>query len=366
MNLTTKKTLNRNHGKLPIFIVCGFVAIMVLFHRELKKAVDDFDNSTGTVETKHEASTSDMNMATTTSTSASTISSTTYDPKRLCTQNQYVKSLNLPLSEYGSLVDTWLDNKIEIEKNLTLKTNGNPHNHDRFDAFEVMGGCNTTCVGGPCRRDTSKITCGVAEGDMEAPCVVYSVGGNNQWEFEMDVLAKTPCEVHTFDCTGPITRFTKPEHERLHFHHVCLGQKNKPAPAEPASESKSAVHGEFWTLEKMQKTLKHSQIDLFKIDIEGYEFPMLDFWPDLTDMNAPTAVLPMQVLVEVHYQTHMTELSGHPRIDWKFSTDLINLQTHLLKMGYIVANRDNNNRCKHCSELTLVRIRCPETPELTV
>ena len=29
-------------------------------------------------------------------------------------------------------------------------------------------------------------------------------------------------------------------------------------------------------------------------------------------------------------------------------------------MGYVTVNRDNNRRCHHCTELTLVRARCPE------
>jgi hypothetical protein len=287
--------------------------------------------------------------------------SSNYDPKRLCEQNQYAKSLTLPLSEYGDLMDTWLDNAIDIEKKLTIKTLEFEHNHDRFDAFEVMGSCDSTCLGGECLEDQSKITCGVKEGEMEAPCVVYSIGGNNEWAFELDVLKKTPCEVHTFDCTGPITRFSKPENDRLHFHHVCLGRKNLPAPKDPIGSGRNAVHGEFWTLEKMQKTLKHSQIDLFKVDIEGFEWPMFNLWPDLTDMSAPTSVLPMQILVEVHYQTQMTDLARSSRYDFKYTNDMINLQSHFLKMGYAVVKRDDNKACKHCTELTLVRIRCPET-----
>jgi hypothetical protein len=268
---------------------------------------------------------------------------------RLCEQNQYAKSLNMSLEEFGQDMDKWLSNKVTIEKDLVFKTNGHPHTHDRFQAFQEMGSCEQTCIGGACRRDVSKIACGVDTKNMEAPCVVYSVGGNNEWQFELDVLQKTPCEVHTFDCTGDIERFQVPEDPRLHFHHICLGTTNK-----------KTETGQFWTLDQMTSTFNHTKIDLFKIDIEGYEFPMFQAWPNRNHKTYDTAVLPMQVLVEVHYQTHMPELSGHRKINWKFSTDMINLQEHLLKMGYAVINRDDNRRCFHCTELTLVRIRCPE------
>ncbi len=39
-----------------------------------------------------------------------------YDPNRLCTQNQYAKSLNMTLSDYAVSMDTWMDNKVEIER----------------------------------------------------------------------------------------------------------------------------------------------------------------------------------------------------------------------------------------------------------
>lgn len=267
---------------------------------------------------------------------------------RLCEQNPYAHALNMSLAAYGEVMDNWITNKVSIEKKLMELTQGQTYGHDRFKAFEVMGECNEIdCVGGPCNRDTSKIACG-AVSKLEDPCVVYSVGGNNEWQFEMDVLDKTPCEVHTFDCTGDIERFVVPENPRLHFHHICLGTENK-----------KTETGEFWTMEKMTDTLNHTKIDLFKMDIEGYEFPLFQNWPHREYKSYDTAVLPMQVMVEIHSRTHMPELSWHAKRDWKFASDMINLQEHLLKMGYVTIVRDDNSRCGHCTELTLMRIRCP-------
>jgi len=282
-------------------------------------------------------------------------------PQRLCTQNQYAKTLSQPLSDYAKQMDTWLSNKVEIEKDLVYETQQFRHDHKRFEAFEVMGSCKKTCVGGECGSDLSKIVCGLLEDEdkMEAPCVVYSIGGNNQWDFELDVLSKTPCEVHTFDCTRNRERFRKPDNDRLHFHYVCLGTVNKPE-TKDEKDSGKITQGEFWTLEKMQRKLNHLQIDLFKVDIEGYEWPMFESWPTLTDMRSLTTALPMQVLVEVHYRTQMPELSSG-LLDWKWTTDMINLQAHFLKMGYAVVMRDDNNSCPHCTELTLVRMKCPPT-----
>jgi hypothetical protein len=43
-----------------------------------------------------------------------------YDSNRLCEQNQYTKSLSIPLSEYAQHMDTWMSNKVEHERNLTF------------------------------------------------------------------------------------------------------------------------------------------------------------------------------------------------------------------------------------------------------
>ena len=106
------------------------------------------------------------------------------------------------------------------------------------------------------------------------------------------------------------------------------------------------------------------RIDLFKIDIEGYEWPLFESWPELGDTNqVADMVLPEQILVEVHYRTQMVDLwppghTGGSDEDFKSAQDIVKLQEHLLITGYAVAVRDDNKRCKHCTELTLVRYRC--------
>lgn len=186
---------------------------------------------------------------------------------RLCWENPFAKNVNASLEEVGSAIDKWIANSTAIETSLARIVDNSKHPHTRFQAFEVMGGgcTQTDCIGGACKRDVSKIMCGSAQ-ELKAPCVVYSIGGNNQWQFELDVLRKTPCEVHTFDCTGERERFKVPEDPRLHFHFVCLGIENK------NNTEVVGMGGEFWTLEKMTETFNHTKIDLLKTDIEGYEW----------------------------------------------------------------------------------------------
>ena len=99
------------------------------------------------------------------------------------------------------------------------------HDHMRFFLFEQMGGCaDLLCVGGPCLSDLSKMVYGMSSlSELEA-CTVYSIGGNNKWSFEDDILQKTNCQVPTLDCTGLIERFSASNtSDRLHFHHIYLG-----------------------------------------------------------------------------------------------------------------------------------------------
>ena len=73
--------------------------------------------------------------------------------------------------------------------------------------------------------------------------------------------------------------------------------------ADPSSLGTMTPQGEFQTLQHIQHALNHTQIDVLKMDIEGYEWPiLLDAWPTLTDRSASTTILPMQILLEVHYR----------------------------------------------------------------
>ena len=295
--------------------------------------------------------------------STSTSSAGTTPP--LCEANPYTGALHESLDEISARMNQWLDAIASHHDRGDLEIN---RDHGRFFPFDSMATCTERdCVGGSCGSDTSKIVCGLRELSKntssladEETCVVYSIGGNNQWEFELDILKKTPCEVHTFDCTGPRDRFNKPDHDRLHFHHVCIGARHQDAP--PATEcAGKAKCGETWTLAEMQQTLGHQRIDLFKIDAEGYEWPLLDRWPELSDPSSAEVVLPFQILVELHYEAWSADLY-HPSqaigSQLRFGRDLVLLQAHLLRMGYIVVERDDNPHCPCCTELTLVRARC--------
>lgn len=282
----------------------------------------------------------------------------------LCKKNPYVFSLNDSLSDIALLAEDWLAN-MDAHLLAAKKPEMLLHTHDRFFPFQPMSACNQTCVGGPCGGDESKIICGEEQLKQlkNRECVVYSIGGNNKWQFEIDILKDTPCEVHTFDCTGSISRFQKPDSDRLTFHHICLGASSKPGPIRNCTtEGRNFVCGPTMTLSDIQSMLGHDHIDLLKFDIEGYEWPIFNSWPELSNVTSSAQfVYPMQILVEIHYRTQFPDLRlpGQKRSDdFRSAEDLVMLQAHLLKMGYAVIFRDDNRHCKHCTELTLFRFKC--------
>ncbi|KAL7579073.1 hypothetical protein ACA910_019110 [Epithemia clementina (nom. ined.)] len=293
---------------------------------------------------------------------------------RICRQNPYLGTVADPVEKISQKMDEWLLQGRLEQGAMASDPIFNNHDHERFFPFTPTSECiEKQCIGGPCSSDDSKILCGLEQLNKNKnstttttttkaneKCIVYSIGGDNVWTFELDMLDKTPCEIHTFDCTGERSRFQVPVHPRLTFHHVCLTPYPQHDPAS-SRERPSYMVGESWTLLEMQQKLGHDRIDLLKVDIEGYELNMFHSWPILADFQASEQILlPMQIAVEIHYVTQFKDLHGG--LDpFKTATELLELQTHLMRMGYIVTVRDDNPKCPHCTELTLLRVRCPGT-----
>lgn len=294
-------------------------------------------------------------------------------PIQTCHQNPYLQAIQEPSWVLQARADLWLyDLPKHHQKGLNTSAY-DPDGHGRFFPFEEMATCTEkTCIGGACFEDESKTVCGLSQvvpttQGTKSKCIAYSIGGNNQWSYEKDLLAKTHCEIHTFDCTGPRDRFRVPENDgRLHFHHVCLGTKHEDAP-ETCGDRRVTKCGETWTLLEIQQKLNHSQVDLFKMDIEGWEWPEFESWPLLKDASADQILLPNQIMVEIHFQTQFKALwdtvPKEQSRKWGFKTpsDLIRLQQRFLEMGYIIVERDDNKDCPVCTELVYVRAQCPQT-----
>lgn len=281
----------------------------------------------------------------------------TLNDQHSCEKNPYKNAINRTFDSIIREAQDWLDYKIMTYQTIAESRNYTEqveHNHARFFPFEVMTSCNDLqCIGGECSDDLSKFICGMDGLSRLDSCLIYAIGSNNEWDFEEDLLERTNCQIHSFDCTGKRDRFNVPEHDNITFHHICLGaQKLKGIGNENPHCGHKRLCGDTWTLADIQQHLGHDKVDLLKLDIEGWEWPIFD----VTHTNAS---MPMEVLVEVHYNWAGRGTKGvvHDHT-MESAKDLVRLQSRLLGLGYVVVNRDDNPHCQHCTELTLVRVAC--------
>lgn len=218
----------------------------------------------------------------------------------------------------------------------------------------------------------AKRACGLPKKD----CVVFSVGSNGQWAFEIDIVNRTDCEVHTFDCTidGSVHVPDEIAH-RVHLHRYCFGR------APPASRSYS-IHvpsrkdgrpGPWSSREWRRHVLPEAAFinystalsiagltsrppSLLKMDIEGYEWEVLpavikDPWR------------PAQMAIELHYQTQFPGLSWFGR--FKSPAEIVELGSLLRSVGgYHLVSRVDNGVCRWCTETLWIRPRAKSWPVL--
>lgn len=131
------------------------------------------------------------------------------------------------------------------------------------------------------------------------PCVVYSVGGNLEWSFELAAL-KRNCEVHTFDPTIHVpaagtkknasctkrSRCGRAPDPRIHYHNFGMF----------GAELQLPNVGSVKRLSSIMDELGHTSVQLLKVDIEGSE------WPWLLSLDAREIQRVEQLVVEIHLQ----------------------------------------------------------------
>jgi FkbM family methyltransferase len=221
-----------------------------------------------------------------------------------------------------------------------------PQGGRRFDLFDPFVSCPD---GAPPVRfgaasDGGKFICADV---LAAPdCVVYSLGSNNDFAFEEDVLKRTECTVVTFDCTSAARTVDR----RHRFVKKCLGSTDRMA-ANPAA---------WITLEAAMASMGHDKLALLKIDVEGAEYDVLSAWAQ----DAPG--LPRQLAMEVHYDGIYWNTPAYrnskdtSNLVWPMHkmrmTDLALFMSHLAGAGYGIVSREDNPSVAHCSELTLLRL----------
>lgn len=171
--------------------------------------------------------------------------------------------------------------------------------------------------------------------------VIYSLGSNNQFEFENALLGSTMCEIHTFDCTSdPPPGETN---SSLFFHKWCIGS--------PPSSFQTTM-GPFKSFHQVLSELGHTSVRVMKWDVEGFE------WDIFEEFFNDTTTLPNQILFELHYRSHMKA-----ETDWmhreKHAGEIALLAIQLYDAGYRVIHSAANPGCSSCYEYNLMRLHCP-------
>jgi hypothetical protein len=183
--------------------------------------------------------------------------------------------------------------------------------------------------------DGGKWLCSMAE--LKAPCIVYSLGSWGVFDFEEAIASSTPCETFTFDCTVPPERMPKSLPPHTQFEPVCIGKDN--------------ADGSFQSLTTVAKRLGHTKVHLLKMDIEGYEFGVLQAMRSSYDADpaGSYSFLPLQISVELHLHTQTVDNAARALI-------LYSAFQNLLDMGYVAVSREFNLKCPHCEEFVFIRL----------
>lgn len=274
--------------------------------------------------------------------------------RRWCSQNPFLKA---NYSETVShLEQSWIEWKerqlistLEVLKNYAVS--GGKMKDDMIDlAYPTSSPLPCTTgeeivrIGG--RSDGNKLICGVETMRSLKNCVIYSLGSFNNFRFEKDIIEKTGCRIHTYDCTSNPPRGKL---SGLTFHKVCLGDTNPLQKfMHPYSKKKTHSFLEnaslFERFHVLMEKNAHKEVHLLKIDIEGGEYSV---FADISDPRH-TINLPYQIVLESHW----------------WNRDIYHAILHnkvfsqLWQMGYRVLTHDFNPGDHTCVEWTLIRVFC--------
>lgn len=182
-----------------------------------------------------------------------------------------------------------------------------------------------------------------------ANCNIISIGSNDQWGFENEVMQKfAGCVTHTFDCTlkDNIPRH-KPQSDDIRFYPYCLGSTNAQPPYQTYEQIWNATQ-----VHAMQQIKTTAPPTLLKMDIEGFEYDVIQ-----SILSSDSSIWPEQIMMEVHWATRMVDLPWMPRTRTAaeialFFGGLFNFS------GYIVAHSRTFDGCEPCMEVLLVRAMC--------
>jgi FkbM family methyltransferase len=137
--------------------------------------------------------------------------------------------------------------------------------------------------------------------------IVYSLGVGDEIQFDLSLIEKYSLNVYAFDPTPESVTWIGQQKLPEQFHFIDCGVMNYDGTAQfqqfdgvqfgtqVSSSQNRVVTLQVFRLETIMKDLKHTKIDLLKINIEGGEYAVLaDLIASRIDVN--------QIVVEFHHR----------------------------------------------------------------
>lgn len=126
-------------------------------------------------------------------------------------------------------------------------------------------------------------------GLLDSSSVVYSVGAGGDVSFDVGLIERTGCQVHSFDPTQEAAKHVAANpHQGLSFHNVAIwtysGALTMHRAANPANMALSAVNLQRTrstvetpcrTIESIRTELGHDRITLLKLSLDGGEYDLV-------------------------------------------------------------------------------------------
>jgi FkbM family methyltransferase len=124
---------------------------------------------------------------------------------------------------------------------------------------------------------------------LDSNSIVYSVGAGRDISFDLGLIERLGCEVHSFDPTAGAAEYVRTcAHERLEFHNLAIwtrdGTLRMHRAADPTHIALSAVNLQKTsesvdvpcrTIESIRRELGHERIDRLKLTVDGGEYELL-------------------------------------------------------------------------------------------
>lgn len=177
-------------------------------------------------------------------------------------------------------------------------------------------------------------------------CNIVSIGSNGEWGFETYITDKTNCHTHTFDCTISKKQMeaSMPKLPTVHPYLFCV-----------ADEDKVIEDREYLTYGSIaNKVNMTNPPDLFKIDVEGFEY---DFFTQMLNDEDAAYLLPVQISVELHYASRMYDLEWMLRTRQAGEITMFNGMMYNLG-GYVPVHTKYMKGCDACVEVLYIRVFC--------